>query len=57
MASLHHIGLGRAHTSTRVVLIIDNLDIRVLNPATGELLRHLTLNPEHDYQPQNNNNA
>jgi transposase InsO family protein len=54
---MHHIGLGRAHTGNPVVLIIDNLDIRVLNPETGELLRHLQLNPERDYQPQNNNNA
>jgi len=52
---MHHIGIGRAHTGTAVVLIINNLDIRVLNPETGELLRHLQLNPERDYQPQNNN--
>jgi hypothetical protein len=27
------------------------LDVRVINAATGELLRHLTLNPHRDYQP------
>ena len=34
------------------VLIANNLDIRILNPATGELLRQLTLDPNRDYQPQ-----
>ena len=27
--------------------IINNLDIRIINPTTGELLRQLTLNPTH----------
>lgn len=49
---LHHIGLGRRFTATKVVLIIEDLDIRVINQQTGELLRHLKLNPERDYQPQ-----
>lgn len=50
---LHHIGIGRPHTGTPVTLIIADLDIRVINTQTGELLQHLTLNPERDYQPQN----
>ena len=50
---LHHIGIGLAHKHTPITMLIDDLDIRVINHDTGELLRHLTLNPEHDYQPQN----
>jgi transposase InsO family protein len=49
---LHHIGLGRAHARTRVLALIADLDIRVINRDTGELLRALTLNPAKDYQPQ-----
>ena len=49
---LHHIGIGRAHTGTPVILLINDLDIRVLNTTTGELRRHLTLDPTRDYQPQ-----
>ena len=49
---MHHIGIGRAHTGTPVTLLINDLDIRVIATQTGELLRHLTLNPNHDYQPQ-----
>ena len=42
---LHHIGLGRTHDRTHVIVLIDDLDIRVIDAATGELLRHLTLDP------------
>lgn len=47
---LHHIGLGRALAHTRVTMLIDELHIRVLDAATGELLRELTLDPARDYQ-------
>jgi len=52
---LHHIGIGRAHAGRRVLLLIDNLDIRVIDTATGEVLRHLTLNPNRGYQPRRQN--
>ena len=43
---MHHIMIGRAHKRTPVILLINALDIRVVNKTTGELLRHLTLNPK-----------
>ena len=48
---LHHIGIGRTHARTHILMLIDDLDIRIINAATGELLRKLTLNPNIDYQP------
>jgi transposase InsO family protein len=48
---LHHIGLGRTHAGTCVILLIQDLEIRVVNAATGELLRELVLDPNRDYQP------
>ena len=48
---LHHIGVGRPHAGTYVLLLVQDLDIRVINAATGELLRELTLDPTRDYQP------
>ena len=48
---LHHIGIGRTHARTRITLLAADRDIRIINTATGELLRHLTLNPDIDYQP------
>ena len=50
-ARLHHIGIGRAHAGTRVLILIRDLDITVIHAATGELLRTLTLDPARDYQP------
>jgi integrase-like protein len=48
---LHHIGIGRTHARTHVLLLIHDLHITVINAATGELLRELTLDPTKDYQP------
>jgi transposase InsO family protein len=48
---LHHIGIGRTHARTHVILLVHELDIRVVNTATGELLRELILDPTKDYQP------
>jgi hypothetical protein len=48
---LHHIAIGRAHTGTRIIMLIADLDVRVVHGTTGEILRHLTLNPHRNYQP------
>ena len=48
---LHHIGVGRTYAGTCVILLVQDLNIRVVNPITGELLRELILNPHIDYQP------
>jgi len=48
---LHHIGLGRRHAGTRVLVLARDLHIRVLD-TDGELLRELQLDPTRDYQPQ-----
>lgn len=48
---LHHIGLGRRHAGTRVLLLIADLDIHILT-QDGEPLRHLTLDPTRNYQPR-----
>jgi hypothetical protein len=49
---LHHIGIGRTHARTPVILLIAELDVRIINATTGELLRQLTLDPTTNYQPQ-----
>jgi transposase InsO family protein len=48
---LHHIGIGRRHAGTDVLVLVHDLHIRVLD-SDGELLRDLTLDPTRDYQPQ-----
>ena len=49
---LRHIGIGRTHKGTHVILLIQDLDVRIVNAVTGELLRELTIDPSKDYQPR-----
>ena len=49
---LHHIGVGRTHARTHVILLVQDLEVRIVNAITGELLRELTIDPERDYQPR-----
>ena len=48
---MHHIGIGAEHRRTPVIKILDDLHLRVINAATGELLRELTIDPTRNYQP------
>ena len=49
---LRHIGIGRTHKGTHVILLIQDLNVHVVNAITGELLRELTIDPSKDYQPR-----
>jgi hypothetical protein len=46
---LHHIGVGRAHKYKDVIMLVADLDVRILTEE-GEMLRHLTLDPTKNYQ-------
>jgi transposase InsO family protein len=48
---LYSIGIGRTHARTRVIILVQDLDIRIVDTTTGELLRELTLDPTRRYQP------
>ncbi|MDR0483153.1 MAG: integrase core domain-containing protein [Cellulomonadaceae bacterium] len=48
---LHHIGIGRTHARTPIIMLIQDLNITVIHAATGEILRELTLDTTRDYQP------
>jgi transposase InsO family protein len=50
-SKLHHIGIGRAHQGKRVLVLVADLDIRVLD-QDRTMLRHLQLDPTTDYQPR-----
>jgi transposase InsO family protein len=50
-SKLHHIGLGRRFTGTRVLVLVRDLHVRVITEE-GVLLRQLTLDASRDYQPQ-----
>ena len=46
------LGLEKRRTGTKVTVLIDDLDIRVLDRDTGKLTRKLVLDPTRDYQPR-----
>jgi transposase InsO family protein len=48
---LHHIGIGRTHARTPVLMLVQDLHVRVISAATGELIRELTIDPSRNYQP------
>ena len=50
---LRHIGVGRTYARTRVILLVQDLHVRVIDAATGELIRELIIDPSKDYQPKN----
>jgi transposase InsO family protein len=47
---LYSIGIGRTHARTRVLILVEDLDIRIIDAATGELLRELVLDTSKRYQ-------
>jgi hypothetical protein len=48
---LYSIGVGRTHARTHVLVLVQDRDIRIVNAATGELIREPTLDPNQRYQP------
>jgi transposase InsO family protein len=48
-SKLHHVAVGRAHKGKRVLILVADLDIRVID-ENGVTLRHLELDPSVDYQ-------
>ncbi len=47
---MYSIGISRTHTGTRVLDFAQDLDIPIIDAATGELLRELTPDPSKRYQ-------
>ena len=47
---MYSIGIGRTHTGTRVIVLAQDRDIRIVDATTGELLRELTLDTSKRYQ-------
>jgi transposase InsO family protein len=48
---MYSIGIGRTHARTRVLILSQDRDIRIINATTGELIRELILDPTKRYQP------
>jgi transposase InsO family protein len=48
---LRHIGVGRIYAGIRVLVLVHDLEVRVVDAATGELLRELVVDTSRGYQP------
>ena len=48
---MHHIGIGRTYAGTDILLLVQDLHVKIVNKTTGELLRELIIDPRRDYQP------
>jgi transposase InsO family protein len=46
---LHHIGIGRTHNGTPIIMLIHDYDIRIIHATTAEIIRTLTINPTRRY--------
>ena len=46
---LHHLGIGAAHTGARVLAIVDEREVTVVDLRTGEVLSAHRIEPERDY--------
>jgi hypothetical protein len=46
----YSIGIGRDRAGTRVAMLVQDLDVRVVDAVTGELFRELTIDPAKRFQ-------
>ena len=49
---LRHLGIGRAHTGTPVLILIHDRNVTVSNTNTAEIIAEFTINPAKNYQPK-----
>lgn len=47
---IRHLGIGRAHAGSRVLLLIHDREITVSDTSTGQVIAEFTINPTRDYQ-------
>lgn len=49
---LRHLGIGKAHAGTAVLLLIHDQNVVTSNATTGEIIAEHTIDPDRDYQPK-----
>lgn len=50
---IRHLGIGRAHTGTPVLLLIHDRNVTVSDTNTGHIIAEFTIDPTRDYQAKN----
>jgi len=49
---LRHLGIGKAHAGTPVLLLVHDRDVVTSHAITGEIIAEHTIDPARDYQPK-----
>lgn len=49
---IRHLGIGKAHAGTPVLLLIHDRDVTVSSATTGEIIAEHTIDPTRNYQPR-----
>ena len=47
---IRHLGIGRAHTGTPVLMLIQDRDVTVSSMTTGEIIAEFAIDPDKNYQ-------
>lgn len=49
---LRHLGIGRAHIGTPVLMLIHDRDVTISSMNTGQIISEFTIDPAKNYQPR-----
>ena len=49
---LRHLGIGRNNCGKRIIMLVNNADVTVIEMSTGEILGDYTIDPNRNYQPK-----
>lgn len=49
---LRHLGLGRNNCGKRIIMLVKDADVTVVEMSTGEILGNYTIDPNRNYQPK-----
>ena len=47
---IRHLGIGREHCRTRVIMLVKDTDVTIINMTSAEILGHYTIDPNKNYQ-------
>jgi transposase InsO family protein len=49
---LRHLGIGRNNSGKRIIMLVKDADVTVIEMTTGEILGDYTIDPNRNYQPK-----
>ena len=46
---MHHLGAGRGHAGKEVTVLVDEIEVKVIDQDSGEIISKHTIDPEKNY--------